>query len=486
MIRRISLVLLALAFISCGGSATFNGKTYYFSSSEGNDATKKNSEAHPWKTTAKLQDFIRSGKVKPGDRILFKRGDTFIVPDQFGGLQWWNTFGFESPSGAEGGPITLGNYGDGDLPNFMFSPDSDVDSRTRYIFTFFSVSHITLDGLRFVDTNFPVDDKVNPAFGSVGVVLGEPTHEVNNMTIKNCEFSNIGNGITVVGDHNTVTESKFTNLKGIVNTTTPDYEDYGATAITVTGSDNVFSHNYMKGLWSASHDYGWNGGAFEMYEGGHNNRMLYNTIIDTGGIAEYGSSSHETTAGDDIFAYNLIINCGAILWINGINGGGFEEDVRNIQYYNNTIIENAQSRFSGSNTGEGLPSSYQSILGSGESNMIGYGGDAPATWAVLKNNIFILSTGVDVARNGNNIDHQNNLYKISGGGSVGFSLGSGEIKSTSPIYSNTTSSDPSMWDFTVLPTSKSIDAGTSLDFSEDFDGKHVPQGIRTDIGHIEM
>ena len=48
--------------------------TYYFSSSIGNDSNSGTSEANPFQTIAKLNALVLS----PGDKILFKKGDTFI------------------------------------------------------------------------------------------------------------------------------------------------------------------------------------------------------------------------------------------------------------------------------------------------------------------------------------------------------------------------------------------------------------------------
>ncbi len=83
------------------GSAT----DYYFSSSDGNDARsfqQAQNALTPWKTLNKLNDVFPS--LKPGDRILFKRGDVFT-----GGI-------VVTQSGTAGAPIIMGAYGDGERP----------------------------------------------------------------------------------------------------------------------------------------------------------------------------------------------------------------------------------------------------------------------------------------------------------------------------------------------------------------------------------
>ncbi|MFV0565310.1 MAG: sulfatase-like hydrolase/transferase [Flavobacteriaceae bacterium] len=72
------------------------GKNYYVSTS-GDDTNDGLSEATPWQTLAKAS----SAAIQPGDKVLFKRGDTFI-----GQLN-------PTYSGADGNPITFAAYGSG-------------------------------------------------------------------------------------------------------------------------------------------------------------------------------------------------------------------------------------------------------------------------------------------------------------------------------------------------------------------------------------
>src|SRR5690606_28289636 len=78
---------------------------YYFSSTSGNDshsASQATNQATPWKSIDKLNSVM--GSLKPGDRILFKRGDVF-----YGSIRL-------NKSGAQGRPITFGAYGNGAKP----------------------------------------------------------------------------------------------------------------------------------------------------------------------------------------------------------------------------------------------------------------------------------------------------------------------------------------------------------------------------------
>ncbi|MGD0756230.1 MAG: Ig-like domain-containing protein [Bacteroidales bacterium] len=76
--------------------------TDYYISSTGNDAANGLSSSTAWKTIAKINSGFSA--FKPGDRILFNRGDTFN-----------GTLNI-SKSGSIGNPITVGAYGTGADP----------------------------------------------------------------------------------------------------------------------------------------------------------------------------------------------------------------------------------------------------------------------------------------------------------------------------------------------------------------------------------
>src|SRR5665647_3751472 len=90
--------LCLLAFVLFAFTA--NATNYYLSHS-GNDANSGTDPSSPWKTLDKLNSFKT---LKPGDNVLFKRGDTF-----YGSITVSN-------SGTDGNPITFGAYGTGENP----------------------------------------------------------------------------------------------------------------------------------------------------------------------------------------------------------------------------------------------------------------------------------------------------------------------------------------------------------------------------------
>lgn len=81
---------------------TIASATDYYVSSSGNDSNNGLSTASPWRTIDKINSIFST--LNPGDRILFRRGDTF-----YGSI-------IIAKSGVSGSPITLGSYGTGDKP----------------------------------------------------------------------------------------------------------------------------------------------------------------------------------------------------------------------------------------------------------------------------------------------------------------------------------------------------------------------------------
>ena len=81
-----------------------SGTTYYVDSVSGNDGNLGTSLSQPWKTVAKANGVT----LGPGDKLLFKAGS------QYTGVQFK-----PKGSGANGAPIIIDMYGDGDKPLFQ-------------------------------------------------------------------------------------------------------------------------------------------------------------------------------------------------------------------------------------------------------------------------------------------------------------------------------------------------------------------------------
>lgn len=80
----------------------FASATDYYVSNSGNDQNSGTSPSSPWKSINKVN--AQFSKLRPGDRILFRKGDTF-----YGSI-------VANRSGSAGAPIVIGAYGSGVKP----------------------------------------------------------------------------------------------------------------------------------------------------------------------------------------------------------------------------------------------------------------------------------------------------------------------------------------------------------------------------------
>jgi hypothetical protein len=90
-------ILLMVVFIVLSNLVS---ATVYYVSTTGNDANSGTSTSTPWRTLTKVNNFT----PKPGDQILFKRGDS-----------WYGTITVNA-SGTSASPITYGAWGEGSNP----------------------------------------------------------------------------------------------------------------------------------------------------------------------------------------------------------------------------------------------------------------------------------------------------------------------------------------------------------------------------------
>lgn len=455
-------------------SSIANATDYYVSSS-GNDANNGTSISTPWKTLNKVQSVCNNRTIVAGDRILFKKGDMFT-----GTLLVSNIWGYTANSGTATSPITFSTYGTGNKPIFQYPTGGTTTAENRILMRFVGVKHYVIDGFNFTDLVYPTNDKIAPANCGVPLYIGASGEaSTDYFTIQNVDISLCGMGIVLVGSNNKVIGCNLTNFKNLKSTPNTGgstaYEDYGANALTIiNGNDNEITGNYISGAWAESLDFGWNGGACEIFNSCNRNKMMYNTIYDCGGVAEYGADISGAVAADNLFAYNKIINCGTLSWSN--ISGVFAINVSNVQYFNNVIIENIASRFSGPNTGTGITTPSALALITPEKYLFSYNGSPIAQYVYnAKNNAIYLGTGIMLARtNDPKTLHTNNAYNLFNGSIVNSPLGTSEIVTNNSLFVNTASFDPIGWDFYPSLNSALIDRGQNLGFTKDFAGNPIP------------
>ena len=449
--------------------------TFYYVSNDGNDNNDGKSPATAWATLSKVEQAgSHNSIIAAGDSILFRKGDTFV-----GTLKWDRYYGGTSPTGTATAPITFASYGSGAKPVFEYPPITANSPAVadRILMEFFGIDYLVFDGLDFTDPTIADGDKTTLANQGISINLGS-FNESNddNCIVQNSDFFKVGLGVVIDGSFNVVDHCTFVDLKDLVDTTcaTPgdtgmcSYDDYGANGITFSGNDNLFTHNYFSGNWAHSADFEFNGGAIEAYGGTiglSRNRILYNTIIDGNGVMEIGSSG-EATSDDNLLAYNLMINNGLLTWVSVT--GVFATDTSNVQYFNNTVIENSASRFH-----DGME------LGASAA------GAAPTLFN-FRNNIFVLSDGANVL-NGNAViskfAHSNNIFELSGGGVTHFTPDATDVSTAVPLFDDMTETDATQWDYRLLPGTPAIGGGTNVSLTQDFNGN--PVGSTPDIGAFQ-
>jgi len=489
-----------------------NARKFYFSTS-GSNGNNGLSPATPWQTLTKLQTF--SANALPGDTFAFKCGDVFANGNNRRiAMEWNNT------SGTATNPIVFTYYGDLTLgkPNFLFPYPSSVRATDKYNMCFKNASYLVFDGLQFNDFRFPVNDKRTSAYTASGLMFGESIETKSfYCTIKNCYFSNIGYGILGDGENFNITNNTFTNFKSVGDTL--GTFDIGADALQISGKKYRITNNYISGSWAYANPFnsssnGLLGGALETINDFDSSFVAYNTFIDNSGGMEYGQNRGPGYGpNDDTFAYNLFINNSVVIYIN--TTGTFKCTASNMHFWNNVIIENEKSRFTGRNNGGDALGNGQTYTSSGfiywpplppskstfnpqEYNYysswrtfdcgdqtLGNVGD---TLYDIRNNIIWNTNGLQLkssfARRPRDF-YRNNIYHIKGSYQLATNLGEdavldiGEKIINTKLFVDTSNAFPQNWDFHIISdTSSAVLGGTNVGLTKDFAGNPV-SGIPT-------
>jgi hypothetical protein len=156
-------LLTILLFLSLNAHATD-----YYVSNTGSDAAAGTSTGTAWQTISKVNTIFST--LQPGDRILFKRGDTFtgtLIP---------------TASGSSGNPITIGAYGTGDEPiitgaatvTAWTSLGSNLYVTTNAITasTSLKLHMVTINGVPFAQGRYPNPDAANRGYLTIDSHVG--------------------------------------------------------------------------------------------------------------------------------------------------------------------------------------------------------------------------------------------------------------------------------------------------------------------------
>ncbi len=412
-----------------------NATNYYVDAST-TASSQNGSLLTPWKSISQVTSNMNL--FMPGDIISFKKGESYSGQLNF------------ARSGTAGNPIIINSYGAGAAPKFIGTGNSIVS-----LFYLLNRSYVTFDGLDITDPSLSATDRSQQSkIERVFYIDGTS----NNIIVKNCSISLAGVGFYLVGPNNTIDNCKISNMRMVVNTNNGGYDDYGANGVVVSSANNTITNNTISDCWANSYDFTYDGGAIEFFGANTNNNLIgYNTMFNNNGLTEFGSNNGGTSSGNK-FVYNKLINNAGLFYIN--NSGPFAITVSNLQFYNNVVIETAVQR---------LVENYMLSMASASSN---------AGIVSLKNNIFWLTTGIDVGKSsmftGAQLVHENNIYKLGTASVLNFTQTSSEITTTATnIFTNSTAVDPMQWDYLPGSNSSAIRFGQNLGIVKDFAGNMV-------------
>lgn len=444
------------------------GVKYYVDA--GTTGTQVGTLANPYKTLAQV--VAAEGTFKPGDSIMFRTGTNYQSAS--------NAFVI-SCSGNSTYPIVFCSYSpDGNTtpPYFQCaaSPNTSVIDNRHVVDV--SGSYVTLDGLDMIDlamsaTDHSIDARVGYGVWSTG----------NYNTFRHLHISRVGDCININTDthNNTIEYCLLENGRMIVDDWAITYNDYGANGVVIEGPNNTIQHNTFKDLWANCFDFsadanpststvrnGYDGGAYEMYGSNLDGNVFnYNTVINTRGFLETGNNKAGSHAANLVIAYNKLINIGTL---GSLHGKYTDPVISNLQYLNNVMIEDFAQPFNFATNA----SFYLAFIDSAAFQ--------PATNAVIaKNNIFYMNTGQKFTTTGGiasfkagQFVHTNNIFKW-GTGPLNFTPDATDYSTTSAmlLFNDTTSRDPSLWDYTPALASKPLDFGASVGFTTDFAGNTI-------------
>ncbi|HEX2968411.1 MAG TPA: SwmB domain-containing protein [Bacteroidales bacterium] len=241
------LIFLPLLFFCLIGSAT-----NYYVRSGGSDAANGTSEATAWASVSKVNSSMSS--FKPGDAILFRRGDS-----------WSNVTIIIGTGGAQGNNITIGAYGTGAKP-ILSSPDNNpaikVTSANR--------GYWTIDNLDLRSTGIPY-----AAYSTVSIQHSywqTDMGPVPGWIIQNCTFNSciMLSGPNTLVKNNTFNGSLNSNNRGGAITFR------GPECKNVIVENNDISNYYDRGIW--------------IYNGGSSPVFRYNRISHIRKGGDHGGS----------------------------------------------------------------------------------------------------------------------------------------------------------------------------------------------------
>jgi hypothetical protein len=411
--------------------------TYYVDCASGNDANSGTGPGQAWRTI----DKANKAPLQPGDKLLFKRGCAWVKTLNV----VWN--------GTGSLPITIGAYGEGELPIFKNGTNDNIKITGSYLIL--EYLHAQSDP-RQVDPNC-----ANQPYGyyQTGFQFVQGS-AFNTLRYSKASGNTAGVRIGFEAHHIKVLNNTLVNNNVLQILDAAPNNDLGAWGVVVHGNDNEFAYNYFShnNAW-CSYDFGISGNSIEIYAG-QRNSIHHNTSIDDETFSELGSQA-DRRAADNIYAYNLVISSvskARFIIVRGPNELPWGPTLRTT-VVNNTVYYTA-------------PNSAGVVCGGGCSSDI----------LTLRNNILWAEEKAIYASHP--FKEENNLYWSSDGTPYvqfpGFKM---HVKSkiAAPQFV-----DRANRNLHLQPASPAVNAGAANAWQKDLDGKPVPSSGGYDIGAYEF
>ncbi len=257
----LTLILMALPLCIPAHAEDTVGTTYYVDATSGSNLNDGTSATNAWKSITKVNETT----FLPGDKILFKKGETF------------HGILYPLGSGTEENPITLGAYGDGDQLPIISTYLMDLeDDRSELIETAIPSSTA---GIYLKDQSYWTIENLKVTFSSESAAAGiyvctSKSEWQYGITIRNCVVE--GNGTTRLWQNS----SYLKDTGGIYVGHNGSYKGY-FNGVTIDG--NVVRD--VKGV--GINAYGSQGGVNASHDGGTTNAMQ-NVLVENNYLYHIG------------------------------------------------------------------------------------------------------------------------------------------------------------------------------------------------------
>lgn len=309
---RFGSIFVAMAF----GHVT--AATYYLDCA-GQDGRAGTSPETAWQGLAKAA----GTSLKPGDRLLLKRGCAWTGPLT---LDW---------IGSQAAPIRVGAYGSGTDPEIHDGNPANVLLKGKWT----EVESLSVRS-KPVATEAGCKDQPVGSRSGFTFVSGSSDNTLDHVISAG---HSMGVWMAAGSRRNRVFRSIIKdNVSLTVNDKTNPDNDAGAFGVLINGDSNEVAWNTMSNnLAWCSYDYGIDGSSVELYNA-KGNRVHHNRSLEEGTFTELGGSA----TADNVFAWNLVVSAVEECIFLNVRGAGSKwgPNLRTVATNNTVYLTGAQSQ----------------------------------------------------------------------------------------------------------------------------------------------